>query len=471
MKRLTALVLALGLLMGLASGPLAPPTRAASLKVCGEVTLYVKPTLLGTGLLTVNAIPLVIAAGVDLPASVQVGADLCLDLTTNALGLITGAAVTANVHTKLKLCGTVTAYAEATASATGLLKIGGKTLTLGVGSDLPASVDVGADLCLDLELDAFGRVSDGTVEANVETQVKICGKVTAYAEATASSVGSLTIGGQTFKVAVDEDLPAMVDVDADLCLDLTLNGFGQISRAGAVANIETTLDVCGKVTAYAAATSNNNGAITIGGVSKVIASGADVDGDVEAQAYLKLRLRIDAFGRVSRATVLKVATSVDDACGTASGTPDPNPSQGPNPTQQPGSTPNPNPTQGPSASSDPGASPGASPSPGASNGPDPSAQPSQDAGGITDDCTTGSTSADAGGHGNGSLLPDTDSIGRAAGVVVTNAIPLIAIGLLGGLAYWYRARRNPGSELDLQTPPALAVDSPIDTTVTDEVGA
>ena len=113
MRRLAALTLSLGLLLGLAGGPMAQPTNAASLKICGEVTVYVKATALGTGLLTINGVPLVIAIGASLPASVQVGADLCIDLTTNLLGLVTGGAVSANVHAEVKVCGVVQAYTAA----------------------------------------------------------------------------------------------------------------------------------------------------------------------------------------------------------------------------------------------------------------------------------------------------------------------------------------------------------------------
>ena len=174
MKRFAGIVLSLGLLLGLNGGPMAQPTHAASLKICGEVTVYVKATVLGTGLITINGIPMVIVAGANLPASVAVGADICVDLTTNLLGLITGAAVTANVHSRVKVCGVVTAYTAATATATGLLKIGGNTFVIGLGSSLPESVDVGDDLCIDLELDGFGRVADGTVTANAHVTLKVC---------------------------------------------------------------------------------------------------------------------------------------------------------------------------------------------------------------------------------------------------------------------------------------------------------
>ena len=533
-KRVTALFLSLGLFVGMASGPLAQPTHAASLKICGEVTVYVEATVLSTGLLTINGVPLVIAVGVDLPASVAVGADICVDLTTNGLGLITGATVTANAHAHLKICGDINAYVEATSSATGLLKVGSRTFTLGIGSQLPASVDVGADLCLDLELDGFGRVSDGTVEANahvsvkicgaitvyakatssttgalkiagrtftlavdsdlpasvdvganlcldltldgwarvsdgeasanVQTHVKICGTVTAYAEATATALGSLRIAGRTFKMAFNSDLPASVDVDANLCLDLTLNGFAQVADGTAVANITGTLDVCGQVTAYVAATSITDGSLTHAGVTRKIAANANVNGQVSAAAYLKLRLVIDAFARIDRITVLKVGVSVADACGNA-----PQPTPGPGESQDPGQSQSPDATQPPAsqppASQPPASQPPASqppegsPAPDSSSSPDGSPSPSPDPDGIGDFLTgIGAGGSDP---SDDTLLPDTDAIGRVTGVIASNAFPLIAIGLFGGLAAWYgqRQRRN---DLTAQGLSIVDADSGID---------
>jgi hypothetical protein len=544
MRRYGALILTLGLLLGMASGPLAQPARAGSLKICGEVTVYVKATVIGTGLLTINGIPFVILAGVNLPASIGVGADLCLDLSTSLAGLITGAAVTANVHTHLKICGEVTAYAAATASAAGLLKIGSHTFTLGIGSHLPASVEVGADLCIDLELDGFGRVADGTVTANAHVTLKVCGEVTAYAAATATATGLLKIGSKTWTLAIDSDLPASVSVGAsncidleldgygrvsdgevsanveahvkicgtvtsyaaatanatgllkiagrtfvtalgadlpasvaagaDLCLDLTVNGFAQVQDGTAVANVTATLDVCGQVSAYGAASGTTDGSLTLGGVVRKIAAGADVDAGVTVGAFVKLRLTIDAFGRIADATVLKVGVNLQDACGGGSS---PNPTSGPGQTQGPGQTPGPGASQGPSATQEPGQTPGpgSSSDPGATTGPDSSQapgssaapgstfDPDQDVLGTIGDCSSGVGGGSANRSGE-TLMPSTDALERVTGVVMANTLPLIAIGLLGGLAAWYRS----GRRRDETAAEAALVADPVDVDETSE---
>ena len=570
MRRLAALSLSLGLLFGMAGGPMAQPASAASLKICGEVTVYVKATLLATGLLTINGVPLVIEVGTVLPASVEVGADICVDLTTNPLGLITGAAVTANVHAEVKVCGVVQAYTAATALATGSLRIGGHTYTLGLGSSLPASVDVGDDLCLDLELDGFGRVADGTVTANAHVKLKVCGTVTAYTEATATTAGLLKVGsktwtlavlsslpatvdvgadicieleldghghvsdgevaanvetsvricgtvaaytaatasalgqlniaghtwvvalatqlpasvqagadlcldlslngflqvkdgdvtanvegsleicgtvtayaaatattlgqlkvaGRTLVMALDADLPASVRAGADLCLDLTLNGFLQVKDGTAVANVESTLEVCGQVTAYVAATPTADGSLTIAGILRKVRAGADVDAGVAAGAYLKLRLTTDVFARIAKATVVKVGVSVNDACSDAV----------PDASQEPGSSSDPGSSQEPGSSNDPGSSqdPGSSPAPDSSHEPGASGPPAGD----IDSCVDGGVGTIGRGSGDDTFLPSTDALGRATGVIASNAIPLLAIGLLGALGAWYRSRRR-----------------------------
>nr|MBA2374348.1 hypothetical protein [Chloroflexota bacterium] len=180
-SRITTMFLSFSLLIGLvAAGPLATPTQAASLKVCGEVQIYVKATAVTAGALTIGVTPLVIAAGTVLDSDIKVGANLCLALTLDASGSITGALVSANVTSSVDICGKVTAFVKATASATGTITIAGRTLTIAVGAVLPSSIDVGDDLCIDFTLDGFGRVTRASVQANATTTLSICGKISAY---------------------------------------------------------------------------------------------------------------------------------------------------------------------------------------------------------------------------------------------------------------------------------------------------
>ena len=427
---------------GRVSGGSVSANVSSALSVCGTVTAYVAATATSTGSITVAGHSLVIAIGASLPASVHVGANLCLDLTLNGFGQVSGGSAIVNVTSTLKICGTVTAYVAATATSTGLITVAGHALVIAMGAVLPASVHVGADLCLNLTLNGFGQVSGGTAIVNVTSTLKICGTVTAYTAATATSTGSLTLAGHSpLVVAIGTTMPASVRVGADLCLTLTLNAFGQVSGCGAIVNVTATLDVCGQVTAYVAATATNDGHLTVGQTGWSIASAAVIDSEVTASAFLKLHLTLDAFARIAHATVVKVGVSVDDACGSL-----PAPSSGPGASSEPGSSP------GPGSSPEPGSStePGSSPEPGQSEAPGASPGPGGNGEGDQTSCTTGSGSGHGAGSGSGSdsLLPSTNELGGAGGIIATNAIPLIAMGLLGGLAAWYRSRRNGRAPLD-----------------------
>jgi hypothetical protein len=506
LKRLLSFLLALGFVAALGGGPLAAPAQASSLKICGEVTAYVKPTALATGALTINGVTFTVGIGAALPAGVAVGADLCADLTTNAAGLVTGVAITANAHVHVLVCGDVTAYAAATTTSTGLLRVGAHTFTIGLGATLPASVHAGANLCTDLTLDGFGRVSGGSVSANAAATLGVCGTVTAYVAATATSTGSITIASHSLVIAIGAALPASVHVGANLCLDLTLNGFGQVSRGTAVVNVTSTLKVCGTISAYVAATATSTGSITVAGHALVIAIGttmpasvrvgADMcltltlnafgqvsscgaivnvttaidicgqvttyvaatatndghlavgqagwpiaaatvlDSHVAAAAYLKLQLTLDAFARISNASVVNVGVSVADACTS----------------HEPGTSPNPGSSTERDASPEPDRSQGPGASPGAGGGGQGDEHPG--------DCTTGSGQGVGSGSGNDSLLPSTNELGGAGGIVASNAIPLIAIGLLGGLTAWYRSRRN--GTTPVEPDPAIGTEPDLD---------
>jgi len=257
-------------------------------------------------------------------------------------------------------------------------------------------------------------------------------------------------------IAIGATLPASVRVGANLCLTLTLNGFGQVSGGGAIVNVTTTVDVCGRVTAYVAATATSDGTLTLGQTGWSIAAGTVIDSHVAASAFVNLHLTLDAFARISNATVVKVGVSVADACGAL-----PNPSSGPGASTEPGTSPGPGASTEPGSSPEPGSStePGSSPQPGQSEAP--GASPGPGGGGAGDrTCTTGSGPGSGSGSGGDSLLPSTNELGGAGGIVASNAIPLIAMALLGGLAAWYRSRRN--GSAPLEPDPAIVTEPELD---------
>jgi hypothetical protein len=280
--------------------------------------------------------------------------------------------------------------------------------------------------------------------------------VTAYSAGTLTSTGQLAVAGKSFVLGLGSKLPAAVKAGADLCLDLTINVFGQVSGGTAVVNAHATLEVCGQVTAYVKPTATTNGRLAVGNQDRTVAAGSSLDAAVKAGAYLRLRLTVDAFGRVSDAVVLKVGASLSQACTNTAPTPTPTPGSNPTPTPTPnptpvGATPSPSPT--PTDAATPSPTPAATPTPTPTDnasptpGGDASPTPSGGAAGATpspDSCVPGSdhsdgskgssggTGTEAGGDGTVGL-PDTASLGRTGTLLAATSVPLmLGLGALFG---------------------------------------
>jgi hypothetical protein len=363
-----------------------------------------------------------------MPVAVQPGADLCLDLTVDASGQVTDLAVSANTTSSLKLCGEISGLTEATGSTTGSLGIAGQQLPIAAGANLPASVRDGANLCLNMQLNGLGQIKGTDVSANAGPTLQVCGIVTDIARATATKTGKLAIEGQQFTLASGSSIPASVDDGANLCMSLKLNGFGQVSRGTAQANVTTVAEVCGQVDSFTAASETNDGRLAIGNVDRDIAAGTPMDRSVRAGAFVQLRYQVDAFGRIADASVLRVGDSLAGACGSPAASPavvlalpaSPAPAS-------------PAPDAGPAA---PAPAPTASPTPGA-------ADPSLRRG--TEAAQGARAGAGAGVQPDrDSAVPDTASVERVGRVVTAMASPLLAFvaGGLGAAAWSVRRRRR-----------------------------
>ena len=365
----------------------------------------------------------------------------------------------ANAAVDLRLCGTVGVYVAPTKLLPGAVTISGVPLVILPGTPVPASLKVGANICIAVDLNRLNQIVDIDVVANATATVRACGVVTALVKATASAAGSVTVGGRTFVLAAGSKLPATVAVGADLCLELTLNGFAQVNDARVLANVVTALSVCGYVAAYAAAGVTTNGSLTIAGVARTVAPGTTAAASLAAGVYANLRLEIDVFGRISDVSVLAVGASLRSACGAGpepTPKPTPKPSSDPSPdpsgSADPSATPNESHEPGwtPGASDEPNGSPNASGTPAPSGTPGPSAtvaagathepgssgDPSGDPGDGThaDSCVAEGTASSGAAasrvtasSSSESFLPDTASIARAGGVVLTVGLPFILL--------------------------------------------
>ena len=279
------------------------------LAICGEVDSYTAATGLVPGALVIDGQSFVLAAGTELTNSnlLTANADICLSASLNASGDITGGSITANAATAVEVCGAVTAFTAATAAVPGSITIGGQTFPIAAGTTLDGQglATVGADLCLDATANGAGQLEDGTLTANATAAVEVCGAATAFTAATATAPGSITIGGQTFPIAAGTTLDgqALATVGADLCLDATANGAGQLEDGTLTADAAATVDVCGTVTAFTAATATAPGSITVGGQTFSIAAGTDLGSDVVVGADLCLSGDLGDDGEIGEGEV------------------------------------------------------------------------------------------------------------------------------------------------------------------------
>lgn len=422
---------------------------ATQLQICGTVSAHVPATLLGTGLLTVGGTALVIAPGADVDSDIQAGSSLCLDLALDTSGRITGATAYANVTSSVDVCGIVSAVAAADADSTGSLTIGGQSFVLAAGSNLPASVQAGADLCLALTLNAFGQVSDGAAQANVTSTVRVCGVISAFAAADADSAGSLVIGGQSFSLAAGSSLPAAVQTGADLCTTLTLNAIGQVTDGTAEANIASTVEVSGRVTAHEQATAGSDGRLAIAGVERPIAAGTTLSEQVQVGACVTMRLSLDAMGRIVNGAVLAADGSLTSGCGADAADA---PTAG-----RVGAAAAAN--AGDGSDGDEGGSLSflldlfgtlaAAAGPRAVDDPtEPPSRPAETAPSTGDEPAApavAAAAAPAAPGGQGGFLPDTASLARAGAVVAITAVPLLVMLMgLGASMVWRRITGSPG---------------------------
>src|SRR5206468_1144865 len=104
-QRIVSLLLVLSLVLGGAAAALRPASAnaATTLEVCGKVSLYLKPTALLPGALTIGGVPVVLAAGTSVPASVAVGANICIEATIGGSGSVVSLTVSANASVQVKI--------------------------------------------------------------------------------------------------------------------------------------------------------------------------------------------------------------------------------------------------------------------------------------------------------------------------------------------------------------------------------
>jgi uncharacterized protein (TIGR03437 family) len=177
----------------------------------------------------------------------------------------------------------VSAYTAATATDAGSITIGGVTIAIAPGASLSGTglIRIGANLCLEVVLNANGQIISSTLVIGGGASIRFCGVVTAFVAATVSTPGSISINGVTLAIAAGTTLggQASLVVGANVSLDATLDASGQIILPSSVsACTGSTISLCGLLTSFVPATSTTSGSITIGGVTFPIAPNTVLNG-------------------------------------------------------------------------------------------------------------------------------------------------------------------------------------------------
>ncbi|HEY6328177.1 MAG TPA: putative Ig domain-containing protein [Blastocatellia bacterium] len=203
--------------------------------------------------------------------------------------------------TTVTTCGDVSAYTAAGSTTQGSITIGGQTFAIDEGTTITGSqlIIVGSSLCIQATLDASGNITVPTqVKADVETSMTLCGSVTTYAAATSTTPGSITIGGTTYIIAAGATIASgtTITTGSSICIQATLDPFGNII----IGQVESSLTICGAISAYTAASATGVGSITIAGQTLQIAPGTTFNNEnlVAVGSTVCLSVTLNSNGQI-----------------------------------------------------------------------------------------------------------------------------------------------------------------------------
>jgi hypothetical protein len=134
-----------------------------------------------------------------------------------------------------------------------------------------------------------------------ETSVNVCGQITGYTPATATSPGLLRINSTNYTIAPGVVIggQALISLNATLCFDFTVNGAGQVTLPSAVTGSIST--ICGGLEEYQAASLNAPGVLKIAGQAFQIAPGTNIqsEGTLIIGANICLTATLNQGGQIS----------------------------------------------------------------------------------------------------------------------------------------------------------------------------
>ncbi|HEX6507707.1 MAG TPA: hypothetical protein VF221_08765 [Chloroflexota bacterium] len=196
---------------------------------------------------------------------------LCVALLLPALALLSavapqfshpGRVAAQTAGSNVSVCGPLsTTYVAATLGTAGSLAFSSPAASFVIAPGAVVSVatglgtTAGSNVCVVGFTNASGQLVSATITANTPTTVILCGPVTAYSQSSATGLGSITIGGLVYPIAVGAGAftGVAVALNANVCITATLNGIGQITGGVAATNTTTgtvAVNFCGTLQAY-----------------------------------------------------------------------------------------------------------------------------------------------------------------------------------------------------------------------------
>jgi hypothetical protein len=227
-----------------------------------------------------------------------------------------------------RICGKVEAFQAATLTQKGFIIIDGVKHLIAAGTKLVGeeTIQVGLELCLEVharvELDASLTIEEGTVkvDADVLTELDVCGTVEAFQAATLTQSGYIVLSGVRYLIAAGTQLLGQeaIQVGVNLCLqaralvnvDAAINIHeGRVDLdVGAI----TSVDLCGTVEAFQAATLTQSGYIVLDGVKHLLAAGVSLVGQEAIQVGVNLCLQARALvGATASVNILEGRVLLD----------------------------------------------------------------------------------------------------------------------------------------------------------------
>ncbi|MDX2034801.1 MAG: SdrD B-like domain-containing protein [Blastocatellia bacterium] len=229
---------------------------------------------------------------------------LCALMVSAAAAIFWGTTPKVSAQHALTTTGRVGEFRAATAISPGILSIGSMRCEIRPGTVIEGQemIRVGGTFSLKATMnDEDQIVVPSAVSSQDNSSISACGRVRTWWPSTYATAGRLTLDSTTWTIAPGVELRGAMQLstDADVCVSGALNAAGQISYPNSItASATSTVQICGRVTAYSPATAGAQGSLAIENIAFTIARGAALPAGISVGANLCLTLCLNRSGEI-----------------------------------------------------------------------------------------------------------------------------------------------------------------------------